>query len=123
MQNCNLKLKTDIKLRTYKFSLAIIRFINDLPKSQTNKIISSQLLRSATSIGANIIEAQAGSSKKDFKNFMNVALKSANETKYWLCLLRDSGLVEKKKVSRLLQEAVELSNILGASMLRLKGRK
>ena len=103
--------------------MAIIRFINDLPKSQTNKIISSQLLRSATSIGANIIEAQAGSSKKDFKNFMNVALKSANETKYWLCLLRDSGLVEKKKVSRLLQEAVELSNILGASMLRLKGRK
>jgi len=123
MQNCNSKLKIDIKLRAYKFSLVVIRFINDLPKSQTNKIISSQLLRSATSIGANIIEAQAGSSKKDFKNFMNVALKSANETKYWLCLLRDSGLVEKKKVSRLLQEAVELSKILGASMLRLKGRK
>lgn len=82
MRNCNSKLKIDIKLRAYKFSLAVIRFINDLPKNQTNKIISSQLLRSATSIGANIIEAQAGSSKKDFKNFMNVALKSANETKY-----------------------------------------
>jgi len=54
---------------------------------------------------------------------MNIALKSANETKYWLCLLRDAGLVRKKETVALLQEVVELSKILGASMLKLKGRK
>jgi len=123
MQNCSSKLKIDIKIRAYKFSLAIIKFMNTIPKNQTNKIISAQLLRSATSIGANIIEAQAASSKRDFKNFMNIALKSANETKYWLCLLRDSGLAEKEKAEKLLKEAIELSKILGASMLRLKGRR
>ena len=113
----------NLKLRAYKFSLNVIKFLNSLPKNQTNRIISGQLLRSATSIGANIIEAQAASSKREFKNFLNHSLKSANETKYWLCLLRDSDLGSRVVISSLLKEAVELSKILGASMLKLKGRK
>ncbi|MDD5626680.1 MAG: four helix bundle protein [Patescibacteria group bacterium] len=123
MQNCNSKFKNDLKLRAYKFSLNIIKLINGTSSSGVCKIINHQLLRSATSIGANIIEAQAASSKNDFKNFMNHSLKSANETKYWLCLVRDSKMIKLELVDPLLREAIELSKILGASMLRLKGRK
>ncbi|RLE07130.1 MAG: hypothetical protein DRJ06_06485 [Candidatus Aminicenantes bacterium] len=63
-------------------------------------------------MGANIIEAQAGSSKRDFKNFINHVLKSANETSYWLCLLRDGTEIEIKEVNDLLKEADELAKIL-----------
>lgn len=97
MKNYNLKLKTDIKKRSYPFALEIIKFINSLPKNKTAEIIGTQLLRAATSIGANIIEAQASSSKRDFVNFFHHSLKSANETKFWLCLLRDSKIGQNKK--------------------------
>jgi len=113
----------NIKHRSYYFSIEIIRFLETLPKNYIYQVIGRQLLRSATSIGANIIEAQAASSKRDFKNFMNHALKSANETKYWLCLLRDGLKTKPKGINKLLSEADELSKILGASMLKLKGRK
>lgn len=78
----NLNLKTDIKVRSYRFSLQIIDFIT---KSSTNaalKIIFNQLLKSATSIGANIVEAKSNSSKREFIKYYEIALKSANETKY-----------------------------------------
>lgn len=87
------------------------------------QVMARQLLRSATSIGANIIEAQAGSTKKDFTNFFTHALKSANESKFWLGLLRDSGKADKVKTTDLLNETIQLSNILGSSILTLKGKK
>jgi len=77
-------------------------------------------MRSATSIGANIVEAKSASSKKDFMKFYNIALKSANETKYWLCFLRDAVESDKKQIGRLLNEVVELSNMLAASLLTMK---
>ena len=124
MQNNSEKIKTDLKKRAYIFALAIIKFIDQLNKNDmSTQIITRQLLRSATSVGANIIEAQAGSSKKDFTNFFNHALKSANESKFWLGLLRDSRKANKEKVSDLLQETVELANILGSSILTLKGKR
>lgn len=124
MENKGEKNKPDLKKRTYLFALDIIRFIDILDqKDFTSNIISKQLLRSATSVGANIIEAQAGSTKKDFTNFFSYALKSANETKYWLCLLRDSDKGEKEKIESLLQESVELANMLASSILTLKGKK
>ncbi|MBL7209654.1 MAG: four helix bundle protein, partial [Dehalococcoidia bacterium] len=73
------------------------------------------LLRSATSIGANVVEAQGAGSRKDYTNFFTHALKSANETKFWLGLLRDSGKAER--------EVTELVNILATSILTLKGKK
>jgi len=124
MQNNNPKAKTDLKKRAYIYALDIIKFIDDLDKKDfTVQIISKQLLRSATSIGANIIEAQAGSTKKDFTNFFTYALKSANESKFWLGLLRDSEKADKNKANMLLQETTELANILAASVLTLKGKK
>ncbi|OHA24317.1 MAG: hypothetical protein A3D50_02180, partial [Candidatus Taylorbacteria bacterium RIFCSPHIGHO2_02_FULL_44_12] len=74
-------------------------------------------------IGANIIEAQAGSSKKDFTNFFSHALKSANESKFWLGLLRDSGKADKQRAETLLQETKELANILGSSIVTLRGKR
>jgi len=123
MQN-NSSYKTDLKKRSYIYALKIIRFIDNLNnKDFSIQIISKQLLRSATSIGANIIEAQAGRTKKDFTNFFTHALKSANETKFWLGLLRDSNKADKNKTNLLLQETNELANILGASILTLKGKR
>ncbi|MBI2175174.1 MAG: four helix bundle protein, partial [Parcubacteria group bacterium] len=84
MQNNNAKSKIDLKQRAYIYALRIIKFIDTLNKKDFSvAIVSRQLLRSATSVGANIIEAQAGSTKKDFTNFFSYALKSANESKFW----------------------------------------
>lgn len=123
MQNDSSKPKIELKKRAYTYALDIIRFIDSLDKKDFSvEIISKQLLRSATSIGANIIEAQAGSSRKDFINFFAHALKSANESCFWLGLLRDSrgNIVE---VGRLLQETIEIAKILGSSILTLKGKR
>ena len=123
MKNQNLNLKSDIKRRSYIFALEVISFIETLPRDATVNILLNQLLQAATSIGANIIEAQASSSKKDFINFYHHALKSANETKFWLCLLRDSKKAENSKTNTLLNEVTEISNMLGSSLLTMKGKK
>jgi four helix bundle protein len=123
MQNYNSKFKIDIKKRSYLYALKIIKLIESLPNNQTSKIISNQLLRSATSIGANIIEAQASGTRKDFVNFLNYALKSANESKFWLGLLRDSNQANQEKVEPLLKETFEISNILGSSILTIRGKR
>jgi len=115
--------KKDVKIRAYKFSLEIIKCIEGLAKKRSSRIIADQLIRSSTSVGANIIEAKSSSSKKEFVHYFEIALKSANETRYWLGLLRDSGLMEKTQADLLLAEAKEISNIIGASVLTLKNKK
>lgn len=112
-----------LKYRAYEFSLIIIKFVESFPEKRIYLIFLDQLLRSATSIGANIVEAQASSSKREFIKFYEIALKSATETEYWLCLLRDSKLVEKEKVDIILTEAVELAKMTGSAVLTLKGKK
>jgi four helix bundle protein len=112
--------KVDLKIRCYKFSLEVINLTNSLPNKRSAWIIFDQLVRSATSIGANLIEAKASSSRLEFKKFYEIALKSANETKYWLGLLRDAGLADKDKINRLLSEAAELSKMLASGVIKLK---
>lgn len=116
--------KSNLKLRAYRFSLSLIDFVVGLPDKKTYWIISDQLLRSGTSVGANIVEAKSSSSKRDFIKYFEIALKSANETKYWLCLLRDSPKLEinKEKLSVILKDAIELSNMIGSALLTLKGK-
>ena len=98
-------------------------FVDQLPKGQVSRIIGAQLLRSATSVGANVVEAQGAGSRKDYTNFFVHALKSANETKFWLGLLRDSRKSKREATDRLLAEVTEIDNILAASILTLKGKK
>lgn len=118
MQNSKL-----LKNRAYKFSLNLIEFMSGLQDNRTTRIIGNQLLRSGTSIGANLFEARGASSKKDFVNYYQIALKSANETKYWLCLLRDAKVDKEIKLEKLLNEVKEIANMIGASVLTLKGKK
>lgn len=115
--------KEELKYRAYKFSIKIVQFISSLPNERVYWVITDQLIRAATSIGANIIEAQAASSKKDFINYYAISLKSANETKYWLGLLRDATKTDKDTVNGLLEETKSLANILGASLITLKGKR
>lgn len=114
---------TNVKVRAYHFSLEIIKFVNDLPNKRAFWSIGDQLLRSSTSIGANMVEAKASSSKKDFIKYYEIALKSANETRYWLCLLRDSYPELYQRSVALLEESKEINNMLGSSVLTLKGKK
>lgn len=123
-QNYNSNLKSsDVKIRAYKFSLEIIKFVNELPNRRAFWAIGDQLLRSATSIGANMIEAQASSSKREFIKFYEISLKSANETKYWLSLIRDSYTDFVHSCNKLIEENSEICNMLGASILTLKDKR
>lgn len=123
MKNDREKFKKEFKSRVYRFVLEIIKFVDSLPKDTSSQAIGNQLLRSGTSIGANYIEAQASSSKKDFTNFFHYSLKSANESKFWLAVLRDSKKAKKERVGPLLKELAQIANILGSSLLTLKGKK
>lgn len=122
MQNFNSKFKIDLKRRCYNFSLEIIALMDTMPNQRSCWIISDQLIRSSTSIGANLFEATSSSSRLEFKKFHEIALKSANETKYWLGLLRDSGKANKEKINTLLEEVNELANMIAAGILKLKGK-
>src|SRR3990170_3354693 len=110
----NQNFKTDLRQRCYKFSLDIIYLTDTLPNKRSAWIITDQLIRSATSIGANLTEARASSSRLEFKKFYEIALKSANETKYWLNLLKDTKLANSVRITELLAEVTEISNMLGA---------
>ena len=123
MQNDKEKIKKEFKKRLYDFTLRLIEFLDKLPNDNVSRRIGDQLLRSGTSIIANYIEGQAASSKKDFTNYFNISLKSANESKLWLAILRDSKRAESKDVSWFLRELDEIANIFASSILTLKGKK
>lgn len=122
MQNYNSKLKGDLKTRCYNFSLDLIAFVDTLPNQRSSYIISNQLLRSGMSVGANLVEGSASSSRLEFKKYHEIALKSANETKYWLGLLRDYGKGIKEKIDILLQETTELTNMIASGVIKLKAK-
>ena len=113
----------DLKQRSYNYALDVLRYLEDLPRGYVVETLGRQLLRSATSVGANIVEGQAASSRKDFINFYTHALKSANESKFWLNLLKDSGKDGSGNLPSILNETGELSKILAASIISLKGSK
>lgn len=112
----------DIKNRSFDFSLRVIKLVDSLSKNSAVYIIINQLLRSATSIGANIVEAKCASSRKDFINYYHIALKSANETRYWLLLLLHSGKADDKLINPLLSELEEICRILAKSIITLKSK-
>jgi len=112
--------KDEFNKRIYKYSLDIIKFVDGLPKDTTSQVMAKQLIRSGTSVSANIIEAKAASSKKDYINFYLHALKSANESKFWIELIRDSGKSIGTEANKLLDETTEIAKILGASVITMK---
>ena len=123
MENDSAKFKNEFKKRLYNWVLRLIKFIDKLPKDSVCNVLGKQLLRSGTSILANYIEANSASSRKDFINFFTHSLKSANESKVWLVLLKDTNKGNKEESSWLLNELIELANVLASSILTLKGKK
>lgn len=123
MENDSSKFKNEFKRRLYNWALRLIRFIDKLPRDSICNVIGKQLLRSGTSILANYIEANSASSRKDFINFFTHSLKSANESKMWLSLLRDTEKGDRAELDWLLKELIEIANVLASSILTLKGKK
>ena len=115
MENDNSKFKSEFKARLYRWALRLIKFIDSLGRGNVNEVMGKQLLRSGTSVLANYVEANSASSRKDFINFFTHSLKSANESKVWLSLLRDLDKGDK--------ELIEIADILASSILTLKGKK
>jgi four helix bundle protein len=101
----------DLEERTAKFGESVINFVKMLPKNNVNNQLISQLIRSATSIGANYMEANQASSKKDFRNKIHICRKESNETKHWLRMMAISNSEKKDVVKKLWQEAHELTLI------------
>ena len=122
-QSHSSKVKTKLRDRCYNYSIKTIKFLETLPEKRINWVLSNQLLRSATSIGANVIEAKSASSKKDFIRYYEIALKSANETIYWLGLLRDALDIDGSEIKYLAKETEELSKIIAASLLTMKNKR
>jgi len=132
MERDNKKFSEELRRRIYKWILKLVKFLETLSDNDALcRTAKNQLIRSGTSIGANYsgtsiganyIEAIAGSSKKDFTNFLTHSLKSANESKFWLALLRDAGKGDKNEINELLNELIEIANILASSVRTLKGK-
>ena len=110
-----------IQTKSYAFSLRVVRLYKS-DSSQKNQIILSQLLRSGTSIGANVEEAIGGQSKRDFYAKLYIAYKEARETHYWLRLLKDSGCLEQKIAIEMLEECNQLLRILGSILKTLRSK-
>lgn len=110
-----------IQDRTFKLGVRIITMVKSLPRNPAGFALGNQIIRSGTSIGANIIEAQDAMSKPDFIHCMNIALKEARETDYLLKMIVESGLIPKQKMALLLAEIEEIVKILRASLKKLKG--
>jgi len=103
---------TDIQQRTFEFAKQIVLLVDRLPRTLAATEIGRQMLRSGTSVGANVQEADAAESRSDFIHKVSIALKEARETRYWLTLTDATILSNDPEVQALLQESTELTKIL-----------
>ena len=114
----------DLEKRTMRFGKDIVILLNSIKLNSLNANIANQLIRSATSIGANYHEANGGSSVRDFRNKICICLKESRETKYWIemlaCVVAE---VEKKKLRLLWKEAHELVLMFGAIKIKIDSKK
>lgn len=123
MQNDKEKFKNEFTRRLTTFSVETLHFADKIKSQRTLWPIADQLVRSASSIGANVVEARSASSKKDYTNFFVIALKSANETKYWFTVIKEYSPQYAQQADQMLKEVEEIAKIIGSSVLTLKGKK
>ncbi|MFN0138932.1 MAG: four helix bundle protein [Pyrinomonadaceae bacterium] len=102
--------------KSYAFAIRIVELNRFLCSNKKEYVLSKQLLRSGTAIGALIREAEFGQSRADFRNKMNIALKEANETHYWLSLLKDTNHIDQKGFESISQDCMELIKMLVATV-------
>jgi len=108
----NEELKLHIKDRAFNFSVRIVRMVRIMPKDPAGYTLANQIVRSGTSIGANIEEAQGAISKKEFIHIMQIALKEARETYYWIKVIRGTNLLSVSRTDLIFQESSEIIKIL-----------
>lgn len=104
----------DLLERTFKFGIRTVKLCRTLPNTQEYFLIKNQLIRSATSIGANYEESQAASSRADFRNKVRISLREARECHYWLRFIKCLDNSKSAELDELLKEASELKSILGS---------
>jgi len=109
-------MKTDniVQSKTYSFAVRIVKVYQYLSHEKKEFILSKQLLRSGTSIGANVEEAIGGQSRKDFFAKLTIAYKEARETHYWIRLLTDTSYISKEQSQSLLSDIEEILKIIGS---------
>lgn len=113
----------ELKKRTKQFGLRVIKLVEALPKTQITVVIGRQLVKCATSIGANYRSACRGKSKADFIAKLAIAEEEADESAYWLEMLIETKIVKPSSVAELLREADELTAILTSSRKTAKSNK
>ncbi|MBA3715693.1 MAG: four helix bundle protein [Pyrinomonadaceae bacterium] len=107
--------ENELKQRTKQFSLRVIKLVGALPRSVEGRTVGNQLVRSGTSVGANYRAACRGRSKAEFIAKLGTVEEEADESAFWMEIIIESGLMEKKLVENLLQEANEIVAIIAAS--------
>ena len=112
-----------LKDKSYAFAIEIVNLVRILQNDHKEYVLTKQLLRSGTAVGALISEAEFGQSKLDFVHKLSIALKEANESRYWLNLLHDTNYLDKTTFTKLLTNCAELIRILVASIKTIKGNK
>jgi len=111
----------ELKNRAFRFSVSILKFFSSVSINSELRFLKIQLYRSATSIGANVIEGSGGSSKKQLAQYYGIALRSANETVYWLKLINEIYTeIDRIQISEFLKECESIVRILGKSIATLR---
>lgn len=112
-----------ICIKSYAFALRIVRLPQRMTTQSKEFVLSKQILRSGTSIGANVEEAYCSYSKREFVSKLQIALKKARETHYWrLRLLKDGGLVDEASFTSLMNDCLELLRLIGSTVQTTKPR-
>ena len=106
--------------KSFKFAVKVVNLYKFLTENKKEFVLSKQLLKSGTSIGANISEAQRAQSKADFISKMSIALKEASETKYWIKLLASTDYLTEAECTSILNDCIEIEKILVASVKSMK---
>lgn len=112
--------KSILKEKSYFFAIRIVKLHRFLCNEKKEHVLSRQILRSGTAIGALIREAEFGQSKADFRSKMSIALKEANETDYWLNLLKDTEYLNEKMFQSVSEDCLELIKMLVATVKTTK---
>jgi four helix bundle protein len=116
-------MQNEIKKRTKNIGIEIIRLIDELPNKPSSWAISKQMIRSATSIGANYRAACRAKSKPDFINKLKIVEEEADETFYWLEVLEESKLITSKRIESIKKEVNEIISIIVASIKTLRKKE
>lgn len=115
--------ENSIKEKSYKFAVRIVRMYQTVTKRNKEYVLSQQCLRSGTAVGALVFESEHAQSTADFISKLNIALKEANETLYWLMLMKDTGYLMGREFDTLFKDAAELVKIIVSILKTLKGKK